>query len=144
MEGCYERTAVTHSDFRLVGKRSPSHWQWSREPPSPQSLWMDHGVHPWRQHCPQKASCKPSLLHSPQHLPSDKSGTSVNEETVNSNSNLYTYICKHVEVMHTGQLTYSSSRLRRWSMASSTSSGRPVTVTRFGSAAPLWGNLRST
>lgn len=50
----------------------------------------------------------------------------------------------YLDVIVQGKLTYSSSRLRRWSMASSTSSGRPVTVTRFGSADPLWGNLRST
>lgn len=50
-------------------KCSLSHWQWSREPPSPQSLWKAHAVHPWLQ---QEASCKPFLLHFPQHLPSDK------------------------------------------------------------------------
>lgn len=41
-------------------------------------------------------------------------------------------------------LTYSSSRLRMWSMASSTFSGSPVTVTQLGSGAPLCGKRMST
>lgn len=57
---------------RTVGRHWPSRCQWSRVPPSPQSLWMDHDVLPWRRHCFQKASCKPSLPHSPQHLPSER------------------------------------------------------------------------
>lgn len=41
-------------------------------------------------------------------------------------------------------LTYSSSRFRMWSMASSTFSGSPVTVTQLGSGAPLCGKRMST
>lgn len=41
-------------------------------------------------------------------------------------------------------LTYSSSRLRMWSIASSTFSGSPVTVTQLGSGAPLCGKRMST
>lgn len=41
-------------------------------------------------------------------------------------------------------LTYSSSKLRMWSMASSTFSGSPVTVTQLGSGAPLCGKRMST
>lgn len=42
------------------------------------------------------------------------------------------------------ELTYSSSTLSRWSMAASTVSGRPVTVTLSGSSEPGWGNRIST
>lgn len=42
------------------------------------------------------------------------------------------------------ELTYSSSRLRIWSIASSTFSGSPVTVTQLGSGAPLCGKRMST
>ncbi|KAF3835730.1 hypothetical protein F7725_028288 [Dissostichus mawsoni] len=84
----------SQEDGELVD--SPSRCQWSKVPRAPRNLWMGHDVHPWhQQRLPQEASCKPSLSHSPQHLPSGK-------------------------------------RLRRWSIASSTSSGRPVTVTTFG------------
>lgn len=44
----------------------------------------------------------------------------------------------------TPELTYSSSKLRMWSMASSTFSGSPVTVTQLGSGAPLCGKRMST